>query len=402
MKKKFAIILMISALTTMCVAGCGSKTEGEVTPTPTTPVKATETPAPTEEPTAAPTETPTETPTAVPTEAPAVTDDVSETKVTLGQYKGLTLHEVDSEEVAKELIALLEQFKELVVVDRAAVEGDTVNINYVGKKDGVPFDGGTDDSEAGYNLVLGSGSFIDGFEEGLIGAVAGEVRDLNLTFPEEYHSEDLAGQSVVFTVTVNSVQEEVVPEASDAFAKENLGYDTWSEYVIALYSAMNKDSFYEQVTESLMASCTVENYPSAELAIEKQRLYDYYYSAGEYYGSYYGLDAEMALMYFFGFESLDALDKWAEESAYEVVKNNLILVEISTVEQLAMDEAEYQNKVMQLADYYGYGTDVESFIADNGEEEVKKSILLDYVMSYIVSQATIIEADYDSVVQPEE
>ena len=153
---------------------------------------------------------------------------------------------------------------------------------------------------------------------------------------------------------------------------------------------------------SLMASCTVENYPSAELAVEKQRLYDYYYSAGEYYGSYYGLDAEMALMYFFGFESLDALDKWAEESAYEVVKNNLILVEISTVEQLSMDEAEYQNKVMQLAEYYGYGTDVDAFIADNGEEEIKKSILLDYVMSYIVSQATIIEADYDAVVQPEE
>ena len=84
MKKKFAIILMISALTTMCVAGCGNKNEGEVTPTPTTPVQATETPAPTEK--------------------PAVTDDISQTKVTLGQYKGLTLHEVDSEEVAKELI----------------------------------------------------------------------------------------------------------------------------------------------------------------------------------------------------------------------------------------------------------------------------------------------------------
>ncbi len=404
MKKKAAIIFLISTLAMTCFAGCGNKNEGDVTPTPTTPVQATETPAPTEEPTTAPSETsaPTEAPTAAPTEAPAVTGDISETKVTLGQYKGLTLHEVDSEEVAKELLALLEQFTELVAVDRAAVEGDTVNINYVGKKDGVPFDGGTDDSEAGYNLVLGSGSFIDGFEEGLVGAVAGEVRDLNLTFPEVYHSEELAGQSVVFTVTVNSVLEEVVPEASDAFAKENLGYNTWSEYVIALYSAMNKDSFYEQITESLMASSTVENYPQAELAIEKQRLYDYYYAAGEYYGSYYGMDAEMALMYFFGFKSLDDLDKWAEESAYEVVKNNLVLVEISKVEQLSMDEAEYQNRLSQMADYYGYGNNIDAFVDANGEDEVKKSILLDYVMSYIVSQATIIEADYDAVVQPEE
>ncbi len=400
MRKKWMTAVLAGVVAATVFAGCGNKTEGDVTPTPTAAVQATEAPKETLTPTVAPTET--TAPTAEPTEAPAVTDDISETKVTLGQYKGLTLYEVDSEEVAKELIAVLEQYTEWVAVDRAAVEGDTVNINFVGKKDGVPFDGGTDDSEAGTDLLLGSGQFIDGFEEGLIGAVAGEVRDLNLTFPEEYHSEELAGQSVVFTVTVNAVREKSVPKASDAFAQENLGYNTWSEYVIALYSAMNKNSFYEQITEYIMASCTVENYPAGELATEKQRLYDYNYSYAEYMGSYYGIDAETVLKLFFGFESLAAFDEWAEASAYDVVKNNLILVEIATIEQLAISEEDYQNTLTQLAESYGYGDDVEYFVEVIGEEEVKKSILLDYVMNYIVSQSVIIEADYDAIVQKEQ
>lgn len=400
MRRKWMTAVLAGVVAATVLAGCGNKTENNITPTPTPEVQATEAPKETLTPTVAPTET--IAPTAEPTEAPAVTDDITETKVTLGQYKGLTLYEVDSEEVAKELIAVLEQYTEWVAVDRAAVEGDTVNINFVGKKDGVPFDGGTDDSEAGTDLLLGSGQFIDGFEEGLIGAVAGEVRDLNLTFPEEYHSEELAGQSVVFTVTVNAVREKSVPKASDAFAQENLGYNTWSEYVIALYSAMNKNSFYEQITEYIMASCTVENYPAGELAKEKQRLYDYNYSYAEYMGSYYGIDAETALKLFFGFESLAAFDEWAEASAYDVVKNNLILVEIATIEQLAMSEEDYQNTLTQLAESYGYGDDVEYFVEVNGEEEVEKSILLDYVMNYIVSQSVIIEADYDAIVQKEQ
>lgn len=398
MKKKWMIVLLAGAAAMLMLAGCGNKTEGDVTPTPTTAVQEAETPAPTAEPTAVPTENPA--PTAEPTEAPAVTEDISETKVTLGQYKGLNIYEVDSATVAAELHAVLEQYTQLVAVDRAAVEGDTVNINFVGKKDGVAFDGGTDDSEAGTDLTLGSGQFIDGFEEGLIGAVAGEVRDLNLTFPENYGSEELAGQAVVFTVTVNEVMEEVVPEPSDTFAQDNLGYNTWAEYVSDLYNAMNRDSYYSQITETIMASSTVENYPASELALEKQRLYDYYYSYAEMYASYFGIDVETSLMYFVGFESLAALEEFAEASSYEIVKNNLVLAKIAEVENITISEEEYQARVLQYATAYGYTT-AEDFLAANDQDSVDKSILLEYVMDYLVSQAVIIEADYDAVVQPE-
>ena len=395
MKKKFATLLLAGAAVAVVLTGCGNKTEAEVTPTPVAPV---ETQAPTQA--AEPTTEPTETPAATPTETPAVTENAEETKVTLGQYKGLTLYEVDSSVIAQELLELVEGYAELKEVKRAAVEGDTVNINYVGKKDGVAFEGGTDDSEEGYNLELGSGTFIDGFEEGLIGAKAGEVRDLELTFPENYGNAELAGQAVVFTVTVNSVQEMVTPELTDEFAKENLEFDTVAEYVTALYKVRNDEAFREQITTALMESSTVENYPAELIETEKQSLVDYYMYYAELYGSYYGMDAETTLTAMFGFESTAALEEYAQEYAFNVAKNALILSEIAVQENLTISQEEYQRRASIYATSYGY-EDVESFEADYGAETVFEAITSDYIFDYIVSQANIIKAEDDAVVTPE-
>ena len=404
MRKKFITLALAGIAATALLSGCGNKTEDTVTPTPTTAVETaapTETTVPTELPeeTAAPTTTPAPTP--EPTDAPAVTDNEEETKVTLGQYKGLTLYEVDSSVIAQELVELMEGYVELVKVDRAAVEGDTVNINYVGKKDGVAFEGGTDDSEEGYNLELGSHSFIDGFEEGLVGAVAGEVRDLNLTFPEQYHSEELAGQSVVFTVTVNSVQEKVTPELTDEFAKENLEFDTVAEYISALYAARNEEAFYNQINTALMENSTVENYPADAVESEKQNLIDYYMSYAEMYASYFGTDAETMLTSMFGFPSKAAMESYAEEYAFNVVKNMLVLTEIAVQEKLTVSDEEYQKRALVYAISYGY-EDIESFEADYGADMVLEAVTMDYIMDYIVSQAEIVKAEEDAVVNQEQ
>lgn len=396
MKKKVLTLLLAGTTATMMLTGCGNKTEKEgVTPTPTVVAAATETPVPTE--TLAPTETPvpTEEATTVPEESET---SEGETKVTLGQYKGLTIYEVDSSVIAEEIYTMMQEYAELVVVDRAAAEGDTVNINYVGKKDGVAFEGGTDDSEEGTDLTLGSGQFIDGFEEGLVGAVAGEVRDLNLTFPENYGNAELAGQAVVFTVTVNTVQESVVPEVTDEFAKENLGCDTMAEYVYGLYQVRNEESFYEQITEYLMESCTVENYPEEQVEAEKQGLIAYYTGYAEYIGSMFGMDTETALASMFGFESMDALNSFAEEYAYNVVKNTLILVEIATVENLVLSDEEYQSRALIYAQGYGY-EDVESFETDYGKDSVIEAVTMDYVMDYLISQSEVIKAESDGIIQ---
>lgn len=311
--------------------------------------------------------------------------------VTVGEYKGLVLTSVSQAEVDAEIKAMLESYAELVEVDRAAVEGDTVNINYVGLKDGVAFEGGTDDSEAGYDLTLGSNSFIDGFEEGLIGVVAGEKRDLNLTFPENYGNEELNGQAVVFQITVNAVKETVVPELTDEFAAEKFPeYPTVEAYTNALRENMNYNTYYEQVTEQIMASSEVKKYDEAAVAARKEQLIAEYTSYAEYYGAYYGLDTETAIMYFLGFESMDAFKTEMGNYAYEVEKNAMIIAEIAALEKIELTDELYNEKALEYAVSYGY-EDIASFEEAYGAENVKSAILSEMVMEFLVDNAVITE-----------
>lgn len=151
-------------------------------------------------------------------------------EATLGQYKGLEVYReavvISDEEVDAELERVQKRNARIINVERGAAEGDTVNIDYDGYKDGVRFDGG---KAEGQDLVLGSHRFVPGFEEQLVGARAGEELELNITFPEDYH-EGLAGADVVFKVKVNEVRESQMPELDDDFAKDVSEFDTLSEY----------------------------------------------------------------------------------------------------------------------------------------------------------------------------
>ena len=144
-----------------------------------------------------------------------------EPEIEISDYKGLDYPmddvTVSDEDIDEEIERMRNTYAEMEVKDGPAEEGDTVNINYKGFKDGIAFAGGEAEN---YDLVLGSGSFIPGFEEQLIGAKAGEEKDLNLTFPEDYHAEDLKGAAVVFKVTVNEVKTKVLPEVNDEFAQD--------------------------------------------------------------------------------------------------------------------------------------------------------------------------------------
>ena len=151
-------------------------------------------------------------------------------EVELGQYKGVEAPKaavtVTDEEVEAELDKKANEVARIVTVDRPAAEGDTVLIDYQGLKDGVAFEGGTAE---GYELRLGSHTFIPGFEEQLIGAVAGDEKELDITFPEEYHAKELAGAPVVFRVKVHEVKETQVPAKDDELAKDVSEFDTIDE-----------------------------------------------------------------------------------------------------------------------------------------------------------------------------
>ena len=163
--------------------------------------------------------------------------------VTLGAYKGvevvvekMAVSEDEIESYAFQIYNSLISADNGGIKDRAIELGDTANIDYVGKKDGVAFDGGT---ASGYNLGIGSGSFIDGFEEGLVGVKPGETVDLNLTFPEGYQAEDLAGQKVVFTVTVNYILPAAPADMEDAVVA---GFDNEAYTNVAELNVRTKQS----------------------------------------------------------------------------------------------------------------------------------------------------------------
>lgn len=312
-----------------------------------------------------------------------------EETITVGEYKGLVLTGVSRAEVDAEIASMLEYYAELVEVDRAAEAGDTVNIDYIGIKDGKAFEGGTEEN---CDLVLGSGTYIDGFEEGLLGAMPGEIRDLNLTFPEEYGNADLAGQEVVFTVTVNAVKEEVIPELTDEFVRSISEYTTVKEYSTAIRESLNEVAYIDQITEQIMASSEVKKYDEEAVEAEYQSNITYYMDYASYYGSYYGLDTETAIMYFFGVDSIEAFEDTIRQYSYDRIKNRMIIAEIAKREGIKLTDDVYDTKTAEYMEAYGY-EDRESFVEDNGEEAIRNAILAELVMEFILNHAVLVEAE---------
>ena len=221
--------------------------------------------------------------------------------VTLCDYSAIEIPEseiaVEESEVDTEVDALLENYQtEKQVKDRAVKDGDVVNIDYVGTIDGEEFDGG---SAEGANLTIGSGSFIDDFEEQLIGHKPGEEVEVNVTFPDDYASEDVAGKDAVFTVTLNYISETELPELNDDFVKENLqeayGYTSVDDLRTKIRTNLENNKKYNYVWSYMMDNSTFEEIPEelvnpqldvmidgleASLSLQGATLEDYLTSSG--------------------------------------------------------------------------------------------------------------------------
>ena len=189
--------------------------------------------------------------------------------MTLAEYKGLELDTSsdDFKELFDNTVASDVKSNSLYMekTEGTVSEGDIANIAFVGKKDGVAFDGGTG---ASYDLEIGSGSFIPGFESGLIGVKIGDTVDLNLTFPKDYGKEELNGQDVVFTVTVNSVQTTEGVEPKDIY--KDLGFETLEKYESDVKERAIKNYFLEAVT----ANSEIKEYPEEDIKILQTQIKD--------------------------------------------------------------------------------------------------------------------------------
>ncbi len=299
-------------------------------------------------------------------------------EVKISSYKGMKITEVaytvKDEEIDAELNRVLDRnARKVDVTDRAAANGDIVNIDFVGSVDGVKFDGG---EAEGFDLTLGSGQFIPGFEDQVVGMSIGDKKDVNVTFPENYQAENLKGKAAVFAVTLNGIKAKELPELSDEFIKEATGSET-----IDAYKAKTKEKLQEQanrrandatennILDAIAANAEAE-IPQAMIDTEVTNLVKKF----EYQLMYQGLK----LQDYLDFLKVSEADfrKNYEEQAQKTVLNQLIISQIIKDEKIEATEEEVDAKVAEQA-----------ASVEKTAEEYKKNMdprQFDYIRSDIV------------------
>ena len=302
--------------------------------------------------------------------------------VTLAEYKGVTVNvppaEVTDEDVENRIQSVLSQNQEEVEVDRAAEEGDVVNIDYTGYQNGEEFAGG---SAEGEDLELGSGTMIDGFEDGLIGLKKGDTKELNLTFPEDYREAALAGQSVVFDVTVNAVKEKRDPELTDEFVQSISDYQTVEEYHQGIRDEIltqRQESVDLQIQQTVLQN-VVDNsqFDLSRNAISRRynAQIDQYQEQAKMYGMRL---SQLAQSY--GMDE-GSFKEYVYASVEDDAKNQLVLNTIAAQEGIAVTDEARQ----ELADMNGQT--VEEGVEAYGQESFDQMALNRQVMKFLAENA---------------
>ena len=273
-------------------------------------------------------------------------------EVTLGQYKGIEVPKrevkVEDSEVDAELSRMAERNARIETVDRAAQMGDTVVIDFEGFEGGKPFQGGKAED---YSLTLGSGSFIPGFEEALVGAVAGEERDVNVTFPENY-AKELAGKPAVFKCKVHEVKESIKPELDDEFAKDVSEFDTLDALKNDIRERFTKsreeqnERAFESSAVQLAAGNMTCNVPAC--MIDEQ--VDHQIEQFAYQLQSQGMKMEDYTKMIGG--DLSSLRQSMRPMAEQTVRSDILLSEIARAENLEVTDEEVEEELKKLAEQY--------------------------------------------------
>ncbi len=322
----------------------------------------------------------------------------------IGEYKGLSLTITTSSEITDEDIAeyiegeLASHSVEAEVTDRAAKMGDSVNIDFVGTKDGVAFEGGT---ATGSSLTIGAGGYIDGFEDGIIGMKVGETKTIDVTFPENYHSEDLAGKDAQFEITLNSITEEVIPEYNDAFVRENYDMDTtlqFEAYVKELLAKEREEQILGEkqagLLEQVISNSTVVKFP--EGVVE-----DYMFQqidSTRYYGAmYYGMEYSEFVPAAYGISAAE-YEAEVRKSSETAVTQELAIFAIAEDAGLEVTEADRERMINAYLEDYEM-EDVESICKEFGISEaffnktITFAVVFEKSLNYLVENATFTVAE---------
>ena len=316
-------------------------------------------------------------------------------EVKLGEYKGLDVQmdsvEVADEEVEAKLKEAQEQnAREITVEDRAVQDGDIITLNYAGTVDGVAFDGGTAENQ---QLVIGSHTFIDNFEEQLIGVEIGGEKDVEVTFPEEYHAPDLAGKAAVFHVEVLGIKEKQLPEIDDDFAQDTTEFDTLEEYKndIKEKLATAKEEQAKSAAENALIEQIVESsemdIPDAMVDFQVDQMVDEFKQRL----SYQGLSLEQYVQ--FSGQNMDALRENMKGDALKRVQGSLVLEAIVAAENIEANEEDLKKEFEKMAQMYQMeASQIEGMIPEEQKENMKKDIAVQKAVEFVLDQANVTEA----------
>lgn len=319
--------------------------------------------------------------------------------VTLGDYKGIeytkTVAEVTEDDIQSKLDSFVEGLAETnEVTDRAVKDGDIVNIDYVGTMDGEEFEGG---SATGQDLTIGSNSFIDGFETGLIGHNVGEEVSLDLQFPDPYpNNTDLAGKDVNFKVTINKISVKTTPELTDQLVKDNTDYDTIDAYKESIKEDLAKTNetnaekqAKSDIFDKVVSNCKISGYDEDEV---KQLVDDEFKSFKNTADSYesYGYSYEDVLS-MNGYDSEEALKKGITEYVKKYLDQKMVLYCIAAKEGIKVTSEETDKKVQEYMDTYNVETKEEVYNYF-GDDYFEVLVLSEKVMDFLKENAKLVDS----------
>ena len=311
-------------------------------------------------------------------------------EVTLGEYKGLKVSKISNRVTAKEVDAKLEEEQKknartITVEDRAVQDGDEVVMDFEGFVDGVAFEGGKGEN---YPLTIGSGSFIPGFEEQLVGAEAGKEVEVNVTFPKEYHAEDLAGKDAVFKCTVHEIKVKELPELDDEFAAEVSEFDTLDEYKADIKAkikdqkiADGKRKQEDEAVEQAVANASME-IPEAMMKTQVQRQAQEFEQRMQMQG--------LTMEQYFQFTGMTA-DKMLEEMKPAALKNiqtRLVLEAIVKAENIEITDEKFEAELAKMAESYKMEVEkLKEYMGEAEKEQMKKDMAVQEAVTFLVDNA---------------
>ena len=311
-------------------------------------------------------------------------------EVTLGEYKGVEVKKIDVEVTEEEINAELKKEQEnnsrtILVEDRPVENGDIATIDFEGFVDGTPFEGG---KGSDYPLTIGSNTFIPGFEEQLIGANAGEKRDVNVTFPEEYQAKELAGKAAVFKCEGKKIEKKELPELDDEFAKDVSEFDTLEEYKADIKKNLTekKEADAKRQKEDEAVQKAVENatmeIPDAMIRTQVNQMVDDFARRMQAQG--------LSMEQYFQFTGM-TLDKLMEEmkpQALRRIQTRLVLEKVAEVENIQPSEERVDEEFTKMAEMYKMEKDkLKELVGEIELEQMKKDMAVQDAVTYITDAA---------------